>query len=225
MTDSHPIDDVIAAQVRRYRLLKGWSVKRLAEECDQLGAPQLTVSSLGNIERGQDPEAKRSPRRVGAAELAVLAAALDVPPLALFVPLDGGRLDVTAKLTMTAMQAVDWFTALRPPTGMPTVGYQRAAGPLRLYAAASQYEAQAAELERAADRARQADDDEGRIHALAARDVHLQNLAHTLNALVDVGIQPPMLERRWIDLMATKGWLEHSDQIPAFDFPQEDDDG
>lgn len=77
------MDHVIAAAIRKHRRARGLSVRQLADECERLGAPQLTVSSLGNIERGQDPDAKRSPRRVGVAELAVLAAALHVAPIAL----------------------------------------------------------------------------------------------------------------------------------------------
>lgn len=87
MTEFQGMGDTIASQIRRYRLLKNWSVKRLAEECERLGAPQLTASSLANIERGQAPEAKRAARRVLVEELAVLARALDVPPLLLIFPI------------------------------------------------------------------------------------------------------------------------------------------
>jgi transcriptional regulator with XRE-family HTH domain len=213
MTQPQAIDDVIAAQVRQYRLMKGWSVRQLADECTALGAPQLTVASLGNIERGQDPDAKRPRRRVGVAELAVLASALDVPPLALIVPTDDSRVEVTDHLSMTPLQAIDWFTGMRPPGRRPTVGYQRAAAPLRLYAAASQLTEQATDLDRAADRAGRAGDDEARSRALNGWKERLQELAHTLNSMVDVGIQPPALDGRWIDLMTTNGWLKHPDRV------------
>jgi transcriptional regulator with XRE-family HTH domain len=77
----------IAAQIRKHRLRKGWSVRRLAEECERLGMPTLTEASLGNIERGQREDAKRAQRRVLVEELAVLARALGVPPVLLTLPL------------------------------------------------------------------------------------------------------------------------------------------
>jgi transcriptional regulator with XRE-family HTH domain len=223
VTQPREIDDVIATQIRQYRLLKGWSVKRLAEECERLGASQLTSSSLGNIERGQDPEAKRPRRRVGVAELAVLASALDVPPLALIVPTDDTRVEITDHLSMTPLQAIDWFTGLRPPGRRPTVGYQRAAAPVRLYAAASQLTEQATDLDRAADRAGRAGDDEARSRALEGLKERLQELAHTLNSMVDVGIQSPALDPRWIDLMTTNGWLKHPDRIAHWEEWKEGD--
>lgn len=62
----------IADNLRRLRLQRGWSVRRLADECAKRGASQLTEASLGNIERGQDPDAKRKPRDLSAGELVIL---------------------------------------------------------------------------------------------------------------------------------------------------------
>lgn len=109
------IGDVIAAQVRKYRLLKNWSVKRLAEECARLGAPQLTAPSLSNIERGQDVSAKRTRRRVLVEELAVLARALDVPPLLLVFPIGQGELvEVLPGTAVPGWAAAKWWTAEEP---------------------------------------------------------------------------------------------------------------
>lgn len=82
-----PLGDAIAAQIRKHRLRKGWSVRKLAEECAQLGMPSLTEASLGNIERGQRDDAKRTQRRVLVEELAVLGRALGVSPIFLTLPL------------------------------------------------------------------------------------------------------------------------------------------
>lgn len=79
--------DVIAERVRTYRIRRGWSFPRLADECARLGAPQLTVPSLTNIERGQRDDAKRGRRGVPLDEVAVLARALGVPPVLLLLPL------------------------------------------------------------------------------------------------------------------------------------------
>lgn len=221
MTQLQALDDVIAEQVRQYRLMKGWSVRQLADACAALGAPQLTTASLGNIERGQDPDAKRPPRRVGAAELAVLATALDVPPLALMVPANGSRLQITSELAMTPMEAVDWFTATRPPARLPTVGFQRAAAPLRLYATVSELREQVQNLERAADRARRAGDEDQRMELRTALDERLMELARALNSMAEIGVQVPSLDQRWIDRMTANGWLHHPDRVPNTDQAEE----
>jgi transcriptional regulator with XRE-family HTH domain len=82
------VGDAIAEQVRKYRLQRGWSVRQLAEECAKHGAPQLTTASLGNIERGQDANAKRGRREVTAEELLILAVVLRTPPVLLLCPID-----------------------------------------------------------------------------------------------------------------------------------------
>lgn len=108
MTEPTGMGDVIATQIRRYRLLRNWSVRQLAEECERLGAPQLTASSLANIERGQAEDAKRTGRQVLVEELAVLARALDVPPVLLTLPL--GR---QAVVQILPNHAVDTWSAVK----------------------------------------------------------------------------------------------------------------
>lgn len=76
MTQS--LGDVLAGRIRRYRKARGLSIRQLSERCSELGAPQLTVASLSNIERGQKVGALRQRREVLVTELAVLADALTV---------------------------------------------------------------------------------------------------------------------------------------------------
>lgn len=115
VTQPSGIDDAIASQVRRYRLLKNWSVRQLAEECQKLGAPQLTSASLGNIERGQAEGAKRARRRVLVSELIVLARALQVPPVLLVIPLGHERtVAVAPDLDVDTWDAAKWFTGEAP---------------------------------------------------------------------------------------------------------------
>jgi transcriptional regulator with XRE-family HTH domain len=170
VTQPREIDDVIAAQIRQYRLLKGWSVKRLAEECERLGAAQLTSSSLGNIERGQDPEAKRARRRVGVAELLVLATALDVPPVALMVPFDGSQVAITPQLSMSSMDAVTWFEGKwQPGHTLPLVAFVRAAAPINMYSRIANFLWLAVHQERSADQARRAGEDAAAETAIQER--------------------------------------------------------
>jgi transcriptional regulator with XRE-family HTH domain len=98
MPRQRTIGDVIAARVRSYRKGRGWSIKTLAEECARLGAPQLTVPSLTNIERGQNEDAVRKGRDVTVEELVILGYALAVPPLLLAVPLgENEDLEITSE--------------------------------------------------------------------------------------------------------------------------------
>lgn len=135
MTEPRGMGDVIASQVRKYRLLKNWSVKRLAEECERLGAPQLTAASLANIERGQDETAKRAGRRVLVEELTVLARALQVPPIMLLFPL--GLEQTTKPLPkdeQSTWAAVQWFMgAAAYPDDPDLAAWRQAAAPLDLY--------------------------------------------------------------------------------------------
>jgi len=114
VTETLDLGDAIASQVRKYRLLKNWSVRQLAEECERLGAPQLTAASLANIERGQDPDAKRPPRRVLVEELAVLARALKVPPILLMLPIGQPvQVEPVPGQPLTPWQAATWWAGDR----------------------------------------------------------------------------------------------------------------
>jgi transcriptional regulator with XRE-family HTH domain len=100
MTEASSLGVVVAEQIRRLRLRKGWSVRELAEACAKHGAAQLTQSSLYNIERGQEPT-----------ERAVLAVALGVPLLALLLPVDDEKGAVAADtVAVTPSDQVSWFT-------------------------------------------------------------------------------------------------------------------
>jgi transcriptional regulator with XRE-family HTH domain len=71
--------DVIASQVRRYRHERGMSAQQLADTCTDLGLP-IQRSVLANFENGRRPT-------ISVPELLVFAAALDVPPVLLLLPL------------------------------------------------------------------------------------------------------------------------------------------
>lgn len=114
MTEPLALGDAISSQIRRYRLAKEWSVRRLAEECQRLGAPGLTEASLGNIERGHRG-GQRGTRRVLAEELIVLAQALDVAPILLVFPLDAApTIEVSPGRVVSTWDALRWFTGEGP---------------------------------------------------------------------------------------------------------------
>jgi transcriptional regulator with XRE-family HTH domain len=70
---------VIATEVRRYRKDRRLSAQQLSDRCAKLGM-EIPRSTLADLENG-----RRS--KVTVAELLVLAAALDVPPVLLVAPL------------------------------------------------------------------------------------------------------------------------------------------
>ena len=69
----------IAGEVRRHRLARKMSAQQLADRCGELGM-EIPRAVLANLENGRRPI-------VSVAELLVLAAALDVPPVVLVTPL------------------------------------------------------------------------------------------------------------------------------------------
>lgn len=135
MTQPISLGDAIASQVRAYRTRKGWSVRQLAEVCEKLGAAQLTAASLANIERGQDPNAKRSSRRVLVEELFVLARALDVSPIMLVFPIGQEEsIRVLPDLATPTWRAAQWFMGDRALTDDPEdFGWEASAAPLKLF--------------------------------------------------------------------------------------------
>lgn len=79
------LSDVAAEQITRRRKELGWNRERLAKECEQLGMPSLTASSLTNIESGRRQDGVRR-RQVTVDELVVLAWALRIQVPLLLAP-------------------------------------------------------------------------------------------------------------------------------------------
>lgn len=79
--------DVVASRVREVRKKRGWSAQRLAEELGRAGL-KWDRSIVANLESGRRAN-------VSVEELLTLAYVLDVAPVHLLVPLDGGAYSVT----------------------------------------------------------------------------------------------------------------------------------
>lgn len=111
VTEPISVGDIVARQIRRYRLEKGWSIRELAEACAKSGATQLTQSSLANIERGVKEFAQRKGREVSVDELVALAVVLGVPPLALLLPIsDDNKRIGTETVAVTPSLDASWYT-------------------------------------------------------------------------------------------------------------------
>jgi transcriptional regulator with XRE-family HTH domain len=101
--------DFVGERVKGLRTARGWTAKQLAERCAAIGAPELTAPVIANIETGRRDKDGRRRRQVTIDEAMTLAYALDVPPVYLFVPIDGSEaLKVTTEIEMGPFEAVTW---------------------------------------------------------------------------------------------------------------------
>jgi transcriptional regulator with XRE-family HTH domain len=96
--ESH-VGEVFARRLREARDARGWTQQELSAELGRLGAP-MDRTTVAKIEKGQ--------RQARVEELVAFAAALDVSPAFLLLPL---RLDTTVALT--PKMTVETVTALR----------------------------------------------------------------------------------------------------------------
>ncbi|MER5776844.1 helix-turn-helix transcriptional regulator [Streptomyces sp. NPDC002039] len=93
----------MAAEVRRFRQVRGMSAQQLADRCAELGMP-IARSVLANFESGRRPT-------LSVAELLVIAQALRVPPVALIVPVGyEPTVEVLPGLQAHAFEAAQWIT-------------------------------------------------------------------------------------------------------------------
>ncbi|QAY63726.1 XRE family transcriptional regulator [Xylanimonas allomyrinae] len=97
----------VGAQVRMLREPAGFgSVQKLADRCAVLGFP-IPRSTIANMENGQRPN-------VTVQEVAVLAAALGVPPVRLLYPIREGAtaIEVLPTIEQLPFDALEWFVGL-----------------------------------------------------------------------------------------------------------------
>ena len=109
----------IAGEVRRYRKARGLTAQQLAKRCADLGLP-IPHAVLANFETGRRPT-------LSVAELLVLAAALEVSPLVLAVPV-GRResMQILPAVDVSTWQAAEWWQgsqiAVIDATGKARIG-------------------------------------------------------------------------------------------------------
>ena len=93
----------IAREVRRYRQERGMSAQQLADKTAELGMP-IPRSVLANFENGRRPT-------ISAAEVVVLAAALDVSPAELMCPVGYDKqLEMLPGRMMDPRTTARWFS-------------------------------------------------------------------------------------------------------------------
>jgi transcriptional regulator with XRE-family HTH domain len=131
MAQSPTLSELVGRRVRKYRDGR-FSAQALADRCAELGVPRLDRSVIANMENGRRES-------VSIDEVAVLAAALDVPPCLLFLPIgDEDEVHVTPTVALPPDLALRWFDGSDPlVSGGAVVGDRRAwrasAAPVALY--------------------------------------------------------------------------------------------
>jgi len=102
------------------------SAQQLAGRCEELGMPEITRPVLVKLEHGRR-------EAVSAAELAVLAAALDIAPVLLLYPVgSAGFAEYLPGRTAAPWDAAGWSAdeAFLGPDGVISQAYRRSAGSL-----------------------------------------------------------------------------------------------
>lgn len=103
------IAELIQKNVATYRSRREWTQADLAENLEALGLP-WDRSTVAKVESGR--------RQVTVEELVVLAAALDVSPLALFLPRDDTqRVQITPNKSVDGYWAWQWARGELVPVG------------------------------------------------------------------------------------------------------------
>lgn len=96
--------DVLAGKVRSYRKARGWTQHQLAKEMAKLGYPIDRVT-LSKLEAGGTRAENASLQ-----EVLTLAAALEVPPVLLFLPIgEDSDVQVTPAVRISAEMAYGWI--------------------------------------------------------------------------------------------------------------------
>ncbi|GAA2255839.1 hypothetical protein GCM10010430_44590 [Kitasatospora cystarginea] len=116
------VDAGIAAEIKRRRAVLGLSAEALAARCADLGYP-MSRQVISKLESG----GRNGPTP---AELLVLARALEMPPVALLLPLAQGPTTYPTPLTKCSpWEAVAWFTGedRGAAAGAPEAGSPQAA--------------------------------------------------------------------------------------------------
>ena len=133
VTSAPTISDVIATRVRAVRKRQELTLAQLAAECARLGAPQLSLSALANIERGQTAPSTRKRRDVSPDELVVLACALRVPPVSLLFAVEADdQTEMLPGRRMDARAAARWFGGEAPLPDEDSADWETGAAPLIL---------------------------------------------------------------------------------------------
>lgn len=104
---AHPasVREVYSKRLGAIRRGRGWTQQQLADAMGRVGFP-VNRATIAKVEVGKRP--------MEVSELVAFAAALDVPPTALFLPLGADRVALTDGVTVDAATAAAWSAGDAP---------------------------------------------------------------------------------------------------------------
>lgn len=225
MTSSKRASDLVGAEIRRRRLDLDLTAEQLAAKCAEIGAPELSTAVIANIETGRrNKETGERRRDITVEELLILANVLDTSPLTLLMPEPGTDLAVTPELVIHAHQVVLWLSGERPAAGLPTVRFEKHTARVRWHRAVYDAERSAKRADQTSRWARKNGDEEAADRHLEESRGHVKDMADVLNSMIAAGVEPPLIDPGWAQLMVTRGWVKDPDAIRTVDLSDLDED-
>lgn len=194
------ISQVFPLQLQKWRNRRGLTTQALADRMGELGEP-IHPSAITKIESGA--------RKVSLDEAFAFAAALNVPPPTLLLPLDGQqrRVRITAKSDIHPHLALDWIAGDRELT--TTRGYSIGLGEwkeavhhVHLYRDLRAAQDAVNDASRSVTHSEFVKDKEGERKARRQYADALGDLAGVLDQMEAAGIRPPEPPKEWVPDMA-----------------------
>lgn len=211
MSQAQRVGAVFAGRLRNARKARGWTQQALADAVTELGHPINRVT-IAKIEDG-----KTRASNVTIEELLVFAAALDMPPSLLLVPLGtADRVAITPTLSVHPDAAMQWFEGEEPLlvwneerqrfVQRHRQAWLKASEPLHLHQRFRQT------IEDLADRehdvkAAELVGDERQLHAARERRVAaLEALGEVCREMTERDMRPPAMNEEWATTLHKLGF-------------------
>jgi transcriptional regulator with XRE-family HTH domain len=131
-TEGRRIEAIFAIRLREAREAHGWRQQDLADRMSELGSP-MDRTTLAKIEKGK--------REARLGEAVALAAALDVAPTYLYLPIEGPEpVCLAPKLQVDPAHARQWARGTKPldPANLRVYSFQSPSGFLGNFEGASE---------------------------------------------------------------------------------------
>lgn len=193
--DLRTATQVIAHQVKKFRLERGWTAQELADRLAEAGMPHMKRPVITNLEIGRR-------QTVTVEEVLTLAWVLDVPPLMMFLPLGlSDEFEITPNTAVHPGLALKWILGeeVAPTSDRKMAAHtnpslhSKAGQPLRLYQRLTEAQAPVSRAEMDMEWAKDPLDKERLRAAEDRRDEALAELAKVLDAMLDAGVLPPAI--------------------------------
>jgi transcriptional regulator with XRE-family HTH domain len=196
--------EIVGWRIKKLREVRGMSAQKLADLCDEAGAPNLTREVITNLENG-----RRGSTAID--EVLVLAHVLNAPPVLLFTPvgMDAALLITPTLPPVQPGVALRWVSGEEPLDPARGREWRAVAAPIALL---REFHARVSDLVRVTNRP-------------DIFDTALRRVAEQADVMVDAGVPVPPLPRTWVDRMLEDDMLRHPDEVPVRDDEEETSSG